>query len=490
MRRRAQYGASPEGYRAMKYITPLAVSVVAVSALAAVVGWPDSPGAQTPATADCKTYPINTALTSDLLMGGMLPPCAAAVTTAGPFASPVDNLQHGFDLYSWLTFVALNSPADGTTPIGKGAGPGGDAPAIWESYKQLPDVMLENGAEPTKWGEPAPIPPECGGGVVGPGAMVVHIEEETFNQPFKSGPLIDQNGNYALFVILMNKDMFEYIRDNKLYSRKGQANFSESVNFPPGGNGPNPAAAVGAIMVKASWKVLAGNDDPKKFHTIDGLIYTPKSDNPKRDATCVRKKLGLIGFHVGHKTTTAPQWLWTTFEHVANVPEEADASAGRNLLAHYNFYDPGCDPSKCPINRLPPMPWDPAVQPFPNGFKSQIARVVPVTSDVVRMNALSQAVAGIKGTVWENYMLVSTQWPSNFQCATSKDPSAQPDPMCAPAPTYLANTTLETYSQGTIPLASSSCIACHFNATTHPGVLPHQREPVSSDFTYILEKAR
>jgi hypothetical protein len=62
--------------------------------------------------------------------------------------------------------------------------------------------------------------------------------------------------------------------------------------------------------------------------------------------------------------------------------------------------------------------------------------------------------------------------------------------MCAPAPTYLANTTLETYSQGTIPLASSSCIACHFNATTHPGVLPHQREPVSSDFTYILEKAR
>ena len=40
------------------------------------------------------------------------------------------------------------------------------------------------------------------------------------------------------------------------------------------------------------------------------------------------------------------------------------------------------------------------------------------------------------------------------------------DPTGVPAPTYLSNTTLETYSQGTTPLASSSCMACHGNATT------------------------
>ena len=39
-------------------------------------------------------------------------------------------------------------------------------------------------------------------------------------------------------------------------------------------------------------------------------------------------------------------------------------------------------------------------------------------------------------------------------------------PTGAPAPTYLANTTLETYSQGRTPLASSSCMASHNNATT------------------------
>jgi len=459
----------------------LITSIVSVFGMAVIASWPPSSPAQTPTIADCKDYGTNTPLSTELLVPGMLPPCAPAVTTAGPFADIVDNLQHGFDLYSWLTFVALNSPADGATPIGKGPRPGGDAPAVWESYKQLPDVTLEGGREPSKWGEPVDIPPECGGGVVKPGTMVVHMEEETFDQPFKSGPLIDQNGNYAMFVILMNKQMFEYILDNKLYSRKGQADFTQTVDFPRGSNGPTPASTVGAIMIKASWKVLAGEDKPEKFHTIDALVYTPKKDHPKSEATCVPKKLGMIGFHVGHKTQFAPQWVWTTFEHVSNVPDQADAAAGRNLLVRYNFYDPACDTTKCPVNRTPTPPWDPRVQPFPNGFKSQITRVIPVTNDVVRINALSQSVASIKGTVWENYMLVSTQWPTDFQNKI--------DLTGVPAPTYLANTTLETFSQGEIPLASSSCIACHLNATTRPGATS-QKDAASSDFTYILEKAQ
>jgi len=147
----------------------LITSIVSVFGMAAIASWPPSSPAQTPTTADCKAYGTNTPLSTELLVPGMLPPCAPAVTSAGPFADIVDNLQHGFDLYSWLTFVALNSPADGTTPIGKGPRPGGDAPAVWESYKQLPDVTLEGGREPSKWGEPVDIPPECGGGVVKPG---------------------------------------------------------------------------------------------------------------------------------------------------------------------------------------------------------------------------------------------------------------------------------------------------------------------------------
>jgi hypothetical protein len=102
-------------------------------------------------------------------------------------------------------------------------------------------------------------------------------------------------------------------------------------------------------------------------------------------------------------------------------------------------------------------------------------------------------------------MLLSTQWPSAFPCANQKDRvevrddpktdfAKQPDMNCAPAPTYLANSTLETYSQGKVPLASSNCMDCHGNAVSY------QRRPANpkpedkfynqSDFTFMLEKAQ
>ena len=39
--------------------------------------------------------------------------------------------------------------------------------------------------------------------------------------------------------------------------------------------------------------------------------------------------MGLVGLHVGHKTDSASQWLWSTFEHVDNFPTEADVASGK-----------------------------------------------------------------------------------------------------------------------------------------------------------------
>jgi hypothetical protein len=67
----------------------------------------------------------------------------------------------------------------------------------------------------------------------------------------------------------------------------------------------------------------------------------------------------------------------------------------------------------------------------------------------------------------------------------------QPDMNCAPAPTFLANSTLETYSQGEVPQASSSCMGCHGNATSYQR--PNSTNGVyfnQSDFTFMLEKAQ
>ena len=61
---------------------------------------------------------------------------AEVVNTKGLTTDELANMQRGFDFYSWLTFIALNSPADGKA-IGHGPRPGGDAVTKWEALGQL-----------------------------------------------------------------------------------------------------------------------------------------------------------------------------------------------------------------------------------------------------------------------------------------------------------------------------------------------------------------
>jgi hypothetical protein len=195
----------------------------------------------------------------------------------------------------------------------------------------------------------------------------------------------------------------------------------------------------------------------------------------------------MVGFHVVHKTVARKQWIWTTFEQVDNIPDQAQVDAqianpnAKLIQSRYNFFDP--NNLKLSANQTPPRPWDPSVEPFPNNFKSQITRVEPVTGDVLDLNPKFLALLG--KSVWKYYALISTQWPSDFGCAAIDSAhDRSPDPTCSPVPTNLANSTLETFSQGTTPVASSSCMACHNNATTF------QQPAKQSDFTYILEKAQ
>jgi hypothetical protein len=446
---------------------------------------------QTPDTRPDPSSPTGrsaTPIVEDLLKSGQ--PCQQNVSGEGLLKdNPLGNLQRGFDFYSWLTFIALNAPADGQ-PIGKGPKPGGDASTFWESlknYRPLAGVMLERGQRPT-WGT-REVPDKCKP-FDSPDKIVIQLGEASWNQPFKTGPLIDQQGNYALFDILINQPMFNYIRENSLYSKEGQEKFAGTTQQPdivfpigvnPGGGEPG---RMGAVMLKVSWRIL----DPEKdsamlpnFHTVDALVFFPGNGRTKNGPECVPKKLGLVGFHVAHKTKFAEQWVWSTFEHVDNAPDEVDVAAGnfvdeRNIKKAYNFYNPDC--KSCPVNQTPPDPWDPPTSlKFPNEARSQVVRMrmlpTAVIQEVAELNAAFRKL--LKGTVWENYMLVATQWPTAHGSKTDCNGS--------PAPTYLANTTLETYSQGRSPLASSSCMACHGNAATrHNPATP-------SDFTFILEKA-
>jgi hypothetical protein len=460
--------------------------------------------------------PIDDATRESIFGVGL--PCQESVSPSGQekigqVAAGLENLQRGFDFYSWRTFIALNSPADGTPIEQAQAG----SPTLWEdmnSFKQLLDVMLPANQLPPKWptdraGMEAErerlVPPECSDlHQQFPQRMIVKMIEESFNEPFKTGPLIDQRGYYAIFDILMNRQMFNYIIANHLNTKADQAaNSNLSVDFPAG---ENSKGEFGAFMLKVSWRVLSPTEvQAKNFHMVDALVLTP----PAATRRCLKETLGLVGFHAVHKTVSRPQWIWTSFEHVQNVParDEVDAHDAHKLHGPYNFFNVDCK-GDCTENATPPTPWDPDPTlelrfRSNDSFKSQIVRETPLTNAAKNMNTIFQSM--LSNSVWKNYMLISTQWPSAFSCtslqakgSSTPDPKTdflkQPDMTCSPAPTFLANSTLETYSQGDVPLASSSCIACHSNAVGFQGSAsnpqPGRPNLNQSDFTFMLEKAK
>ena len=303
--------------------------------------------------------------------------------------------------------------------------------------------------------------------------MTQKVSDDVLNfsgQPFGTGPLIDLNGQYARYEIRVNQDGFNYIVQNTLYNKQGQAALTQPVQFPTGVTGANQP--VGAIVIKAAWRVLGPNDHPERYHTVKSYVYTPASTNPPTPESCTLQTMGLVGFHIAHKTQSAPQWVWSTFEQVDNVQVGPNAPAGLKPT----YYNPDC--SNCPINKPPPKPWNPNA---PKSQPAQIVRLIPIDSATQQLNSEWQGMLKNvnANSVWQYYQLISTQWP------TAQGKENQPSgalPAGAPAPQFLANLTLETYIQGQVPNVSSSCIICHNNATTTNAKF--------SDFSYVLQSAK
>ncbi len=405
--------------------------------------------------------------------------------------STLDKIQHEFDVYSWQAFVGLNWPlGEGTAPDPSTViGATGDATGTWQSYKNVDSVFLPGGETPLPWEMPNVVPEACKA-LAQPGLPIISQIAKTpllvspTLQPFKSGPLIDRAGVYTRFQISMNEVLYNGIVEKGLYSLQGQKDYAagnDSIQFACStatGSGPYDGTE-GAMTLKSSWKILNADDTPARFHTTEALVYTPASteDGHPVAESCERQTIGLVGFHIAQKLANTPQWIWSTFEQVDNVPDVDDVAAGQDS-GHYNYYQKDCTDCTA-VNDLPPHPWDPNTPNTPN----QVVRQIPITEATRTLNdQWQEALRSVNpASVWQYYELVSTQWPTEpgTACGT---PGNVTRPFGTPAPTFLGNTTLETYIQGTVPRVSSSCIDCHGDATDTQGT--------HADFTYTLTLAQ
>jgi hypothetical protein len=152
--------------------------------------------------------------------------------------------------------------------------------------------------------------------------------------------------------------------------------------------------------------------------------------------------------HIAHKSTSSPQWIWSTFEQVDNLSVSDVAPAdGKPSNRKPSLFNPGCE--ICVPNQPPIFSgghW--AMSP-----PTQVWRAIPIPADKQALNAEAQAALGQAGSVLRYYQLIDTQWPTQ--------PNVPPTPWTAglpgavdnkpggnPTPVFLTNITMETYFQG------------------------------------------
>lgn len=377
-----------------------------------------------------------------------------------------------FDVFSWQSFIALNWPADSTrrgTALSPGdssaflnAGNGGLL--VWGSYKESWELFGQGDQRPTAFTDwNSPVEP-CGGLQPGQKAFTFTSKGNSlFNSAAESFsfPLVDQRRGYARFEVRYNQPQYDTIRGadgnpgSWLYLSN---NLGTAMPFfmPASDSSGN----VGSIMVKAAWRPLTAQDDSSKFFHVTALVATDTLGQ-----SCQPVLMGLVGLHIAQKQVGFPQWIWSSFEHVSNVPGTGARTQGNP--AGYSFNNGLDTPQSVNGYSYRPDTTMPA-----NPRPVQVSRVndipsTPQGSSTQDINRIYQSY--LRNTVWSNYQLVITQWPSdpgNFVLVDSG--GIYPANSGAAFPVWGAvNTSMETYFQtrGDAQAAGgNSCMSCHYQA--------------------------
>jgi hypothetical protein len=227
----------------------------------------------------------------------------------------------------------------------------------------------------------------------------------------------------------------------------------------------NPAQLpAGSIAVKAAWRLLTAADPPAvraRYYVVENanVVDVGKTLAAGR-VVCSKSDIALVGLHIVIRTRFRPQGIWSTFEQVDNVPPVGKGDArepdARQAGLPYSYFDASKprlglwprfgSPDTLPVSLRNP----PKMVPTP----MQVVRRYPIHPSTVAMNRAYAALPGVKGTVWEHYMLVANQWPT-----VTRPVDPRNDGVFFPQmrKENLVNTTMETYFQD----PPSSCMACH-----------------------------
>lgn len=361
--------------------------------------------------------------------------------------------------YSWRSFIALNWPAQSRLTLNDarkvGAASRGlpdrerhfgdtDGPRVWMTWKSRYEIFQPMGALPSPWASYEGKNP-CGGEgfdkdiVTLSSFSAFHDFDQAGFDYFQLGsPLVVQNRTYVRYEVRVNETEFNSIVGNKWYIAKNLPTKAPSVPY-----------NIGSTSIKAAWRILTEIDKPyrDRYYVVpDAQVFDVTSGE------CIRQDVALVGFHIVTKTKEHPHRIWSTFEHIDNVPvnnvattceERSPVIIRREPTVPFSFYNPDLERPQTPDP--PTAAISPNHPPSADPRPTQVVRNPdrPITKTTMDMNNAYWNLPQIKDTVWQNYMLVMTQWESG---GGDFWPSA-----CF----AWSNTTMETYVQET------GCMQCH-----------------------------
>jgi hypothetical protein len=378
-----------------------------------------------------------------------------------------------FDDYSWRTFLAMVWPAaEGQRGVADTTKQVGDTsvPLVFETLKSDWEMFQPNGAAPSAWNAFTGSNP-CGAQSIGFNDMILASFTKFGNlgeasSQGRQNPLIHalpaQNGTWVRYLTAFNQTEYTQIVNGTLYLLSSlQASAPTFIN--------------GALDVKSAWMDMTGlpPSQTSRYYTRQALVLDPTQ--PTNGCTTIT--VGLVGLHIVQKTPTRPQWIWTTFEQVDNVPPSSSTTGPFGFNDGKGTASPLNPPQPDPDGGFPPTNWaNPVVynvirlQPINNTGNGSFASSTQATNQNYQ--------AALKGTVWQFYQLVMTQWPLTPNSPTT--PGSPPNTFPGiGAKSSFSNTTLETWDQQSV---FTGCMACHNIQQTKAG-----SPPTGSDFLWSLE---
>ncbi|HTQ14752.1 MAG TPA: hypothetical protein VMH86_12835 [Rhizomicrobium sp.] len=329
--------------------------------------------------------------------------------------------------------------------------------------------------------------------------------------------LLDVNGNTVRYDIRFDKVMYNAIVEGQIYTQKlfmaacgvtqptAGACPNENTTkvwLPP--TGANELPEQGAVEVKTAWRDFGPNGVCPPSYYCQG-------------------RFGLVGFHYVNKMNSHGEWVWATFEHVANDPDctpggdQPISGTGPNNMP-WAFFNPKTVPQgvmssrTCKVSTTPPQcntnpkqgnTWVPinvcrTISAAAGGASTANCAVSGTANVAGNISCLNATILPKRSGPWANYKLVGAVWAhgqtafmTNFYVVGFQQPIPGFQPAAPVGIPFLANTTMETWfqhaSSGYRQLgatvgnggADAGCFLCHNLPSSFS---PHNRQMDLSHF--------